>query len=352
MATSDDNLPLDLRDYRHAARLFTDANQQFAPKFKFLYHVFFNINQGALVNPALVGVYRNEIGLLVKNTQLPNFEIKTETINQYNRKRNIQTHISYKPITIKFHEDNLGLINQLWQNYYQYHFADMDSAKGSGTTPSLSNLGGMSGLSKLASAASGGVAGLIGGIGGMLGLGGGSGGSGGGAYAKNATTKASGAQYGLKGINASFFNYITISQLGQHKYVSYKLINPTIASWNYENADYAKGNETSEHTMQLNYEAVVFDSGSISVDSPEGFGKVHYDTGISPNMMATPSTPPQVSATTPVTATNQDNTQNTLQTINNYQNSQSGQLAGALSNATSLAAQTTGGLQGFSFPTK
>lgn len=298
MATSDDNLPLDLRDWRHAARMFTDASQQFAPKFKFLYHVFFGINQSALANPALVGVYRNEIGLLVKNTGLPSFDVKTETVNQYNRKRNIQTHMTYKPISIKFHEDNAGLINQLWQNYYQYFFADSATAQS------------------------------------------------GGAYAKNATKKASGALYGLNGKEAPFFNYVTISVLSQKKYVSYKLINPIISSWTYEAMDYSKAGETAENTMQLNYEAVVFSSGDVAPGSPEGFGTVHYDTGPSPNAKLVPA---KQSAPAPVASSAISNPGNTAQTINNYLNNPGGGISGAPTGIGNTAS-TAGGLQGFSFP--
>jgi hypothetical protein len=263
--------------------------------------VFFSINSSALKNPALVGVYRNEIGMLVKSTGLPSFDVKTEAVKQYNRTRNITTHIQYKPITVKFHDDNLGLVNQVWQNYYTYMFADSETASNGG-------------------------------------------------YGKNATKKATGSAYGINGVESAFFNYITISQMAGGKYVSYKLINPVISSWSHTELDYSKTNVDSENTMAINYEAVVYSSGTISVDSPQGFRTVHYDTGTSPlaNTLPTATTGANGGVTSPVTSTLDTNPQNTAQQLNNYLNNQTGQ-AGAAS-ASQTANAGVGGLQGIAFP--
>jgi hypothetical protein len=121
-----------LRDPQHAARLFTDDQFRLAPKQKFLFHVAFSINQSALLNIDLVQRHRNEINMLVKSCDLPNFAIQVETLNQYNRKKNIQYTHKYNPINMVFHDDNMGLVNQLWHNYYNYYYADPSSAKDAG----------------------------------------------------------------------------------------------------------------------------------------------------------------------------------------------------------------------------
>ena len=41
----------DMRDYQHAARLFTDDYMRLAPKVEFLYHVYFDINKAAARSP-------------------------------------------------------------------------------------------------------------------------------------------------------------------------------------------------------------------------------------------------------------------------------------------------------------
>ena len=78
------------RDQRHASRLFVDDQFRLAPKHKFLFHVAFSINPAACKNINLTQRHRNEIGMLVKNIDLPGFEVTVESANQYNRKKKIQ----------------------------------------------------------------------------------------------------------------------------------------------------------------------------------------------------------------------------------------------------------------------
>ena len=45
-------------------------------------------------------------------------------MNQYNRKRIVQTKIKYDPVEINFHDDNRNLITSLWYDYYTYYYND------------------------------------------------------------------------------------------------------------------------------------------------------------------------------------------------------------------------------------
>ena len=74
--------PTILRDYAHAANLFNVDQFRLAPKFNFQFHVSFGLNFSKLVSK-----YGQEINMLVKSIDLPNFAIATETLNQYNRKK-------------------------------------------------------------------------------------------------------------------------------------------------------------------------------------------------------------------------------------------------------------------------
>lgn len=220
-----------LRDPQHAARVFTDDQFRLAPKHKFLFHVAFSINSAALSNASLVDRYRNEINVLVKSADLPNFTLNAETLNQYNRKKNIQTTHKYNPVNITFHDDNMGLINQLWQNYYSYYYADSNSA----WDPA--------------------------------------------AYKRNATRSSDfiTTPYGFdNGSTLPFFNYIKIYQMARHEYVGYTLHNPIITSWNHNKVDYAASG-TMENAMAVTYEAVTYENGDVSTGDPEGFGLEHYD---------------------------------------------------------------------------
>ena len=240
MSTNKSNLKSDpiivFRDAQHAARLFVDDDFRLAPKHKFLFHVAFGINPSAVKTIDLVQRHNYEINMLVKSVSLPSYEIKTDTLNQYNRKKNVQITHSYQPIEIKFHDDNMGIINQLWQNYYSYYYADSTSAKTAG------------------------------------------------AYNRIATKSSSyiHTPYGLDNRSSvNFFNYIKVYQMARHEYVSYTLHNPIISSWNHNGLDYAQ-NTVHDNTMRLLYEAVSYDSGNVSNGTPEGFGVEHYDTTLSP----------------------------------------------------------------------
>jgi len=207
-----------LRDWQHAARLFTDNNQIYGPKQKFLFHVAININNSALQSSVLNNNYRSIMGMLVKNVSLPKYTISVDKVIQYNRKKNIQKQISYEDATIKFHDDNLGIINLMWQNYFNYYYSDSSSATING------------------------------------------------AYNRTATRNFSfiRSAYGLdSGSKDPFFNYITIYQMAMGNYVSYKLINPIIASFDHGSLDYAQGTSPSELTMMLSYEAVEYNIGTV-----------------------------------------------------------------------------------------
>ena len=238
--TATNNLKVDpviaLRDQEHAAALFTVDQFRLAPKSKFLFHVAFNINPVALKNLIIIQRYGNEINMLVKSVDLPNFKIEAEMLNQYNRKKVIQYQHKPVEIGIQFHDDNMGLINQLWQNYYSYYYADSTSAGVSG------------------------------------------------AYNRNATRSSDfiPTPYGLdNGSTSPFFNYIKIYQMARHEYVCYQLINPVITSWNHNKVDYAN-NKPHDFDMKLLYEAVSYSVGAVTAGDPEGFGLEHYDTTPSP----------------------------------------------------------------------
>lgn len=296
-----------LRDQRHAARLFTDDQFRLAPKQKFLFHVAFNINESACKDINLVQRHKNEIGMLVKNIDLPGYEVTADTVNQYNRKRRVQITHKYKDIQVVFHDDNMGVINQLWQNYYSYYYADSKSA-GKG-----------------------------------------------GAFAKTATKNFNSivAPYGLdNGSDRAFFNYIMIYQMARHEFVSYKLINPIITSWTHNKVDYAQSGTPHDQSMTLAYEAVEYNVGVVDSQSVTGFGVEHYDN--------TPSPLTGVAPTTTSPSFNDNNNlknnaeafyANSYQSVNTYQNTQQKNIAGSKGlSAVNTSQQGVSGVAGVAFP--
>lgn len=303
--TDDSNVYL--RDQQHAARLFVDDQFRLAPKHKFLFHVAFNINLAACGDSTLINRHRNEINMLVKSVALPSFVITSDIVNQYNRKKVIQYQHKPGDIQMTFHDDNMGLINQVWQNYYKYYYADPTSAESSG------------------------------------------------AYTRNATRNFNfiTSPYGLdNGSTAPFFNYITIYQMARHEFVSYKLINPLITKWDHNKLSYSDAN-VNDFSMTLQCEAIAYGSGAVIPGDPEGFALEHYDLTPSP-LQGIPN-PDSVSPSFVSTnTTNDPSTLNTvIQQINTYQNTQTLTAAGTTGVVTNLTINTpptVNGLQGIAFP--
>ena len=230
-------------DWQHASRLFVDSDFRLAPKSKFNFYVNFSINTNALKSLNFSYQHANEINMLVKTCELPKFTIDTVTADQYNRKHIIQTKINYQPVNLTFHDDRLGVVNQLWQNYFGYYYADPTVANQSSAYKNT-------------------------------------------AYSPGTLITA---PYGLDN-NSSipFFDKITIYQMANHQYQSYTLVNPKISAWNHDSMDMSSGNQPASQSMTLVYEAVAYNTGPVipGVDPPGFGGPDHYDSIPSPLSLA------------------------------------------------------------------
>jgi hypothetical protein len=237
-------------DWTHAARLYTDDNFRLAPKQKFLYHVTLNLNDNVVnkVLPGWVQRHSNEVNMLVKSVTMPKFDISVETKNKYNRKKNIQTRIDYSPVTLTFHDDNNGIVTQLWTAYYNYYFRD-------GTYGSRDGAGAPNQTAR--------------------------------PYDRFNAYKGSTANSDRFGLDNDqyepFFTSIQISQLARHQYLTLTLVNPIVESWQHDTLDNSVGAEPVQNSMTVAYESVFYADGAVSEGStPKGFGSVHYDTTPSP----------------------------------------------------------------------
>jgi len=323
--TSNNHLQTDasikLKDWQHAARMFADQQFRLAPKFDFQFHVAFNINKAACKNANIVTRYGNEINMLVKTVALPRFELEADQVNQYNRTKQIQYHHKLGDIIIKFHDDNMGLINQVWQNYYSYYYADSTSSQ----TP--------------------------------------------GAYARTATKNSNyiTTPYGLDNASTTpFFNYITIYQMARHEYVAVKLINPIIKMWDGLGLDYSS-TKVHDFSMTVAYEAVNYSVGQVVPGDPEGFGLEHYDNSLSPLQGVNPDRTvisPSFVQALDIQGNAASFVNNAVNTVNGYQNSTEsvngggfgsklGSVLGLATLGIGLGGQAIsalGGLSGISFP--
>jgi len=263
-----------LKDYAHASKTFRTNGYELAPRNKFLFHVYFNLNTTEI--PVLSNIFPSssqaELGLLVKTIQLPTYSLDTETLNQYNRKRIIQKKINYLPVTMTFHDDGGDLSRMLWYNYYSYYYKDPNQQYGSapnqnGSAGQVANQPGFSYNSRDIYANNRPVNdwGYIG---------------------ESFMQGAAGASGNLGADQTSgkppFFRDITIYGMDQHKFASYVLINPLIKEWKHDQYNYSEGGGIMENSMTVEYETVKYYAGAIggsrSDTNVKGFADpAHYD---------------------------------------------------------------------------
>ena len=226
------------KSYNHASKLYVANNYARAPKLGFLYFVQFNINANVVGDQGWLTNGIRDVGLLVKRIDLPKFKIATETVNQYNRKVNVQTKLTYEPVNIEFHDDNSDITNGLWKNYYKYYF--VDSNYGDITQGNRAYQDSKYGLTDYA--------------------------------------------YGLGNYqNTPFFESIQIFVLHQQKFTSMTLANPLITAWDHDKLDQSGGNNILANKMTVAYEDVIYRQGEVvKGGDPEGFTARYYDNVASP----------------------------------------------------------------------
>ena len=242
-----------LRDYQHASKAFRSNSYANAPKLKFLFHTYFSINPN-------LGFDTAELAVLFKEVKLPSFSFQTAQLNQYNRKRIIQTKIKYDPIEISFHDDNGNHSTQMWEAYYKYYYNDANKPGSviSGPGVTTNSVAGYNSRN---------------------------------IYDANISNDLDwgflGGQSTSSGTKIPFFKNITIFGFNQHNFTAYTLVNPIITSFGHDSYNYADGGSTMTNRMTLDYETVVYTYGAMDGRSPgnivAGFGDPsYYDTTPSP----------------------------------------------------------------------
>lgn len=231
-----------LRDYRHAARIFTDDNFRLSPKYGFLFYVEFDFN------PLITNISNTaaqELGMIVKSCTLPKFTIDTKTHNAYNRKNIVQNRIQYDPVSISFHDDQADNVRNFWYDYYSFFFRDPDYADATYNSPHK--------YSTRPSFDWG--------------------------YSPRPTV-------GYNNSNSAqpyqYIQAIRIYSLYQKNFSEYQLINPTITS--FKHGDHANGDGSSlmAHDMTVQFETVKYLTGYTTSNTAGGYIDLHYDSTPSP----------------------------------------------------------------------
>jgi hypothetical protein len=253
-----------LRDYTHASKTFRTNGYELAPRFKFNFHTYFNLNTSAI--PFLQKMVGNgdaaSIGLSVKTVDLPSYQISVDTLNQYNRKRLVQNKIEYQPVTITFNDDGGDLIRTMWYNYFSYYYKDpVQQYEGvpntDGTSGNLQTTPTGFGYNTRDTYSNDRFVNDWG-------------------YIGESYTDGTFSPEG----KPPFFRDIKIYGLNQHKFAAYVLVNPMITDWRHDTYDYGQGGAAMTHTMTIKYETVKYYSGAIGKSRPDtnvvGFADPNY----------------------------------------------------------------------------
>jgi len=233
------------RPYDHATKLFLSDNFRLAPKQSFLYYVVINLDPsqtqlgGGFLGSALKFADRFqslETGMLVKSVDLPKFTLSTKTLNSYNRKNIVQTHIQYDPVEIKFHDDAADVITNFWNDYYTYYYRDSDYSTTAYGQP----------------------------------------------YKYQPRNKLG---WGFSPRNSAIPNFLSnirIFSLHNKRFTEYYLVNPIITNWRHGQHRSDGDRDTMENSMSVSYETVKYFTGYVNPVSVDGFSLLHYDNTNSP----------------------------------------------------------------------
>ena len=228
-------------DWRHASKLFLPNYYRLAPRTKFMFYARFELNKSVISSGAFTNKHADEIGYLIKSSDLPKFKFETVTKNQYNRKHVIYKNFTYEPLSMVFRDDSAGIMNALWALYMSTYVQDRLNPLAAFSQTNLRQKG----------------------------------------------LPLDAYRYGLDkpGKSADFFDSISIYTMSRRRFQGYKLINPKITNWQTGGVDYA-ATDFNEMNMNIEYESVVYSSGEVSVDNPKGFATLYYDNAPSPLTVA------------------------------------------------------------------
>ena len=233
-----------MKDFRHASRLYIDDNYRLMPKQKFMFHVMIQTDESMFVN----GYNPQEdvqLDMLVKSCDLPRYGMNLEELVQYNKKAYVATRIQYEPVNITFHDDHADTVNAFWKKYYEYHIADSVNAGTTGLTISDTKDN---------------------------------------AY-DDINDKRAYSKFGLdtpKKKKKPYLKSIVIFLLHKKRFTSMQLVNPVIGSFAHDTVDNADGAGTLSNVMQVYYETVTYDSGTVNKTDMPGFATLNYDHEPSP----------------------------------------------------------------------
>lgn len=215
----------DVKDFAHASKTFVDGGMRLHPKHSFSYHVFFDTQ--------FYATGQIEAGMMVKEVELPRFQMDVKKYNAYNRTNLVQSKINYETLTLSFHDDMADVVRGLWYAYYDHYYGDAKQPESVYT-----------------------------------------------ADYKYSSTKPLPFGYSSDMITP-FFTAIRIYQLHQKQFSEFTLINPIITNWAHGRHN-SSSSDPVDASMTVQFETVKYAKGYVSGNTVKGFGELHYDQSPSP----------------------------------------------------------------------
>ena len=250
----EDNPNLVFRESQYASQNFkfgrgaTFSGNALVPRPKFLFFARFNISKTGLVSnlpdgrdtPAYANI-KDGIIFQIKQIDKPKFNLQTETMHQYNKKRIVQTNIQYNPMTINFHDDIGDRVLKFWADYFRYYYSD----GGRESTMDWKN-----------------------------------------DIVERNFHYGQFTGWGYRGkfaggsSNMHFLDSIELIQFYGREFTSIKFVNPMITIFDHDNNDYSEGREGTCIRISFDYEGVIYELDPKTVDGKEdqfGFVSDYFD---------------------------------------------------------------------------
>lgn len=111
------------RDAKNASRFRPDVNpvrQKFQGYVNFIFNR--DLFQDLYSDGTFDSEFRTTIGSLIRTSEMPSVQFQTETLNSYNRKRIVQTGVTYDPITMTVYDTVGNDWLTVLMKYFAYHY--------------------------------------------------------------------------------------------------------------------------------------------------------------------------------------------------------------------------------------
>ena len=212
------------RDFRNA---YHYNPSQDPPRQQFAGYVMFVLDRdlfGTFFDEANNDELKVRMSSLVRTADFPQIEFKTQTLNEYNRKKIVNTGVEYQPVTIRVVDTASNAWLTMIMKYFAYHYMNPRNQNNVGERDVASVNYGQGGAEFIAS---------------QFGAGG--------------NFDSNKAGYNINE-NPHFFERIDYVVYHAQKGTQYSLINPVMTGFTHTPIDYAS-NELMEFTMTFQYES-------------------------------------------------------------------------------------------------